>query len=69
MVQVKNDEGADKRDANRAKSVAGLVAQVEEVGTILEVARKRDVDADARDQISAERDQICRLEGVRLAGR
>lgn len=61
MVQVENDEGADERDANLAKREAGLAAQVEAVGTILEAARKRDIDADARDQISAERDQSADL--------
>ncbi|MEP7330567.1 MAG: hypothetical protein ABI692_00620 [Terracoccus sp.] len=61
MVQVENDERADERDVNLAKREADLAAQVEAVEKILEAARERDIDADARDQISTERDQSADL--------
>jgi hypothetical protein len=63
MVLAKNGDGddADQRDTNLAKREAFLAAHVVAVERILHAAQERDVDAEARDQISVERDHAADL--------
>jgi hypothetical protein len=57
------DEGgvADPRDATRAKRDAERASHLEIVEKVLGAAEVRDLDADARDLISTERDQAADL--------
>ncbi len=63
MVEAKDDEddGADQRDTNLAKREAGLAVRLETVERILDAAKERDIEADARDRVSVERDHAADL--------
>ena len=64
MAEVDDDEGDDVllRDTNRAKREDGLAAHLEAVEKILDAARVRDIEAEARDQASVARDHAADLE-------
>ncbi|MDQ2756468.1 MAG: hypothetical protein M3Y71_07880 [Actinomycetota bacterium] len=59
MVEVKDNEDAGQRDTTPAKRPGGRAAHLEAVEKILDDARERDIEAEARDEISAERDRAA----------
>lgn len=63
LVEAKDHEadGADQRDTSLAKREAGLAARLETVERILDAAKERDIEADARDQVSVKRDHAADL--------
>ena len=58
MVPVDNDENnhADHHDGTPTAHEAGLAARRETVVNVLDAAEQRDIEADARDRASVERD-------------
>ena len=64
MGEVTSDEGGEVglRDPSRAKVKADPARHPQEVQRILEAAIERDIEAEARDQVSVERDRAADLE-------
>ena len=62
MSQAEGGDGADQRDTSLVKREADLAPHPAAVEKILDAAQRRDVDAEARDELSMERDRNADLE-------
>ena len=61
-IESKESNDADLRDTSLAEREARLAARLETVVNVLDAAKQRDIEAEARDRVSSERDHAADLE-------